>query len=185
MRRRRSYAWYRLVGVTICFVGMVGVIVLLATFKPGKQDDQLDQPTSAPAGGPRRLPVAGAPGFYVVVNPDGTSYLERPDGVRQVLVDSLLARTPDPREVERRIRAKMEAADRPKAKRELGQVIVLDKGVVDVPKGAVVTFVGSDRAVVLDDDGVSSTVYHADGRVEKRDRKKPLPQPVAGALKKE
>lgn len=98
-------------------------------------------PAPSPAG-PRRLPVAGAPGYVLVLDPsDGAGYLEDPAGDR----------TP------------LEAA--PARIRGLGRrLVVLDQGVVAVPEGAVVTYQGPDRLVTHD--AGSATVYRATGAVE-------------------
>ena len=37
---------------------------------------------------PRRLPVAGLDGYYITVNPDGSSYMEEPGGKRTPLADA-------------------------------------------------------------------------------------------------
>lgn len=190
MRRRRSFTGYWTAGIVVGVVGLVSAVFLVSTVKPTTTDrveeaksapadiTQLLQPVPSAQAGKRnqtrRMPVAGAPGFFIVVNPDGTSYLEKPSGQRQVLVDAAQAAVPDPGTLALRVKEKMEEVSRPKPKTEIGQLVVLDRGVVDVPKGAVITFTGPDRAVVLNEDGISSTVFHSDGRVERRERKKPL-----------
>jgi hypothetical protein len=112
--------------------------------------------------GPRRLPVAGREGSFLVVEADGSSYLEEPGGRRTMLAEA--ATDAAAGDVVRKV---VERAKAPR--REPGQLVVLDRGVVDVPKDAVITFVGRDRVVALDTDG-SASVYHADGRVEHESR---------------
>lgn len=119
---------------------------------------------------PKRTPIAGAPGYSVVVNPDGTSYLDGPEG-RQELVDRTQAALPDERELNRRIGERLRRSSKPvvSQKEGLGQLVVLDEGVVDIPKGLIITFTASDRLVVLNEDG-ASTVYHVNGKIERRER---------------
>lgn len=117
----------------------------------------------------RRLPVAGAAGFFVVINADGTSYLESPTG-KQALVSADFTMPPS---AEQALAARLAArANRPTEaprKARLEQLVVLDHGVVDVPRGATITLVTADYLVVLNQDG-TSTVYYVDGRSEVRGR---------------
>lgn len=98
-------------------------------------------PAEADAGGPRRLPVAGLPGFHVVVG-EGGVVLETPDGVRP-----------------------------PAALKDVaaGRLFVVERGVVVVPDAAVVTYVGEDRVVTYDAADGTSAVYHVDGTVVRRE----------------
>jgi hypothetical protein len=57
----------------------------------------------------------------------------------------------------------------PAVKKAVGRLVVLEQGIVDLPVGAVVTFLGKDKAVTHDPDG-SSVTYYVDGRVERRER---------------
>jgi hypothetical protein len=169
----RMTAWTLATGL-IGLAACVGVVVLLA--RPGEDrppatDGPVPQGTDSrtaaepPAGplspapvgppAPRRLPVGGATGYVVVIEPDGSSYLEDPSGRRTVLAEA--APVPAPPEV------RPKAA--PPAKTTVGQLIVCDTGVVDVPTGAVITFVGRDKVVTRDEAG-GSTTYYTDGRVE-------------------
>ena len=108
----------------------------------------------------QRISVAGQPGYFIVVQEDGASYLEGPDGkkIRQ-LADA------SPRE-EIRVPQKLITNVLPK-RSSLGQLIVCDKGVVDVPVEAVITFIGVDRVVTHNPDG-TSVIYHTDGKIEIR-----------------
>jgi hypothetical protein len=123
---------------------------------------------------PRRLPLAGAEGYFVVLMPDGTSYLESPNGQKTSLVDKRFASIPSELALNAQIakqlqqRQKQQAIIKPPETR-LGQLVVLDEGVVDVPEGAIITFVGPDRLVATSNNG-TSTVYYANGRVEVRNR---------------
>lgn len=130
--------------------------------------DASQPPPAAPE--PRRVPVAGQDGYFVVFMPDGTSYLEAPDGKKTQLVDAAFASRPDPDRLAARLAAKLAPKDGDK-RREPGQLIVLDEGVVDVPKGAQITLIEKDRLVVMNGDG-SSTVYYADGKTELREKRK-------------
>ncbi len=91
--------------------------------------------------------------------------MERPDGRRTALVEADAAA----RTVEAAADSVGERMSPPPRKTEVGQLVVCDKGVVDVPKGAIITLVAEDKVVTREADG-SSTVYHTDGRVERRDR---------------
>lgn len=126
---------------------------------------------------PRRVPVAGSDGYTVVLNPDGTSYLEGPDGKKTQLVDRTFARTPSEKELEERIRKRLQRPAPAPRKAAVGQLVVLDEGVVDVPRDALITYTGPDRLVALTPDG-TATVYWADGRTEIRDRQRPAPARV-------
>jgi hypothetical protein len=137
---------------------------------PSKEIPVVAQKSSQPpADESRRVPVAGQEGYFVVFMQDGTSYLEAPDGKKTQLVDAAFARRPDPDRVAARLAAKLAPKD--KDKREPGQLIVLDEGVVDVPKDAQITLIEKDRLVVMNGDG-SSTVYYADGKTELREKRK-------------
>jgi hypothetical protein len=115
------------------------------------------------AGLSRRISVAGQPGYTIVVQPDGSSYLEGPDGkmVRQLADASPLIKD----DVIDRISQKLIT---PTEKRpSLGQLIVCDNGVVDVPTDAVITFIGTDRVVTHSPDGTSN-IYYTSGKIETR-----------------
>ena len=113
---------------------------------------------------PQRFPVAGAAGFFVIVNLDGSSSLEDPAGTVTKLSDAGKL-TPET-ELVRKLLTNI--TETPETK-TIGQLIVLETGVVDVPKEALITYVGKDNLVVLAADG-SSKVYHVDGRIEQRAR---------------
>lgn len=124
----------------------------------------------------RRVAVSGVEGYHVTLLPDGTSWLEGPDGKKRQLVDAAFvgsSSTPPPGEVSIRVlRPGAEVLESlPGKGRGPGQLIVLDEGVVDVPRDAQITLVEKNRLVVATGDG-SSIVYHADGRVESRQRLK-------------
>lgn len=127
---------------------------------------------------PQRFPVAGAAGFFVVLNADGSSSLEDPTGKVIKLADAN-TRTPET-ELAARLLANV-TSSRPDVKTTVGQLIVLEQGVVDVPKDALITFMDKDKLVVMAKDG-TSTVYHVDGRVEPRERK-PTAVPTATSTK--
>lgn len=116
---------------------------------------------------PQRFPVSGAAGFFVILNADGSSSLEDPSGKIVKLADAN-KQTPET-ELASRLLANVKNP-RPDTKTAVGQLIVLEEGVVDVPKDALITFMDKDKLVVLATDG-TSTVYHVDGRVERRERK--------------
>lgn len=112
---------------------------------------------------PRRYPVAGRVGYHVVIEKDGSSVLETPEGVRTKLSEAE-ARLPEPKpEPERKLPA-----------RPPGQLVVCERGVVDVPQGAVITLVADDKVVTHEPDGTSVT-YFVDGRVVRRDRLRGTP----------
>lgn len=114
----------------------------------------------------RRLPVAGAEGYWIVVHQDGSSFLESPDGSQRQLTEpgDKNPETPEADLIAKRL-------EKAETKRQgIGQLVVCDVGVVDVPKDAVITFVGRDKVVTLDPVGGSSIIYYTDGRVERRGR---------------
>jgi hypothetical protein len=130
---------------------------------------------------PKRLRVSGSDGFWVVINPDGSGHLERPDGSRTPLAVKGELGPPPAEAVVRKIERRLMAHGRPAIKKEVGHLIVCDDGVVDVPKDAVITFVGRDKVVTHAADG-SSVVYYTDGRVDRRDRSE-RDAPVSGAVR--
>lgn len=124
-------------------------------------------PSPAPPAEPRRMPLAGMPGYTVVVMPDGASYLEDPAGRRTRLADAEdgpADGAPGPA-VDRLASRLSRRAER---KLEDGVLVVLDRGVVDIPKDAIITFQGADYLVIRDGAGGFWT-YHADGRVARRE----------------
>ncbi len=123
---------------------------------------------------PQRFPVSGAAGFFVILNADGSSSLEDPSGKVIKLADAN-KQTPET-ELASRLLANA-LSSKPDVKTAVGQLIVLEQGVVDVPKDALITFMDKDKLVVMATDGIS-TVYHVDGRVERRERK-PKAEPTA------
>src|SRR5262245_10757355 len=113
----------------------------------GRRAMLASSPRSAPPTGPRRLPVAGAEGYTVVVNPSGESYMEGPDGKRTVLVEPNPPPAVSPQEVEARLAERLAQLARDKAarKNEPGRLVVLDEGVVEVPLTSVVTLQSKDK----------------------------------------
>lgn len=175
----RASIWVVLVGA-LGLAGCVTVIVLLAS-TDGPQDlpprpvpvitpvtsgttapeiVTLPAPEPVPAG-PRRLPVGGQEGYTVVIEVDGSSYLEAPDGTKTQLA------TAGPALVE----VVPTIASGPPPRRQLGQLVVCDVGVVDVPRGALIMYVGRDKVVVRGDDD-QVTTYFTDGRVIRAERAK-------------
>lgn len=110
----------------------------------------------------RRLPIAGSTSVIVVLF-DGSAYVETPDGKRS----KFLAPLPSVLPTLPTAAPKTQEAPRPR-----GQLTVTDKGVIDIPADAVITFIGDDHVVTHDQVG-NSTVYFVDGRIEKRDRSSP------------
>lgn len=124
---------------------------------------------------PRRLPIAGAEGYTVVVNQDGSSYLEDPSGRRTHLLDG--NQKPNATDILAERLAKRLSQTGPRRLGQ-GQLLVLDTGIVEVPGDGIVTFTGSNHAVVLMPDGASAS-YYVDGRVEHRE--KVVRRPIDGA----
>ncbi len=114
----------------------------------------------------RRLPVAGTSGYTVILRPDGFSELEAPDGTRTLLTEASHSTATDSIDLAR-ITARLNRKVPRRA--EDGQLIVLEKGVVDVPKEAMIVYIGPDYLVTRDEAG-DSIAYHVDGRVERRAR---------------
>lgn len=165
MARGGRNGFMLVVGMTV--IGLGTSVLLLVTFVshdpvtvlPAEEKTRLNTPdTDAPPVRPRRLKVAGSDGYAVIVNPDGSSYLEAPDGRQTELAGPGQAEENTAKIIERKL-----SEPRPK-KEGLGLLIVTDTGVVDVPKDAVITFVGRDKVVTHSPDGTSK-VYFVDGRV--------------------
>lgn len=111
--------------------------------------------------GPKRMPVSGLPKHFIVVYLDGSSYLEYPDGRTEKLTDPGTTPVPEDPLARKPI---------PKPDPKLEKLIVLDKGVVNIPKDSIITFIGADRVITHDSSG-SSTTYFVDGRIETRIKK--------------
>jgi hypothetical protein len=105
-----------------------------------------------------RFPVRGSDGYVLLVDPDGSVYVDGPEGKRL-----LLPPTPAAKEVKGK---KEETAP---VRRPLGRFAVLDKGLVELPAEGVVVFTGPDHVVVASMDGLA-TAYFTDGRAEVRGR---------------
>lgn len=168
MGRRYYLLWLSL--FLLASLGAIAGLMLFVT--PGDDPDVAQMPTEktppqVPTG-PRRLPIGGSDSHHLVVESNGATYLVAPDGTRKLIVP---ARGPDLTAI---TEAKVKNKITPERRSELGQLIVCDEGVVDVPKDAVITFVGKDRVTVLNLDG-SSTNYFVNGRSEhwSRDQKHP------------
>jgi hypothetical protein len=117
----------------------------------------------APKAGPRRLKVAGQEGYYVVIEPDGSSVMEAPDGKKTFLTGPV-SKDELPEDA---IVKKLEETSPKRV--GLGQLVVTDTGIVDIPKDAVVTLIGRDKVVTHGPDG-TSVVYFVDGRVVRQAR---------------
>lgn len=181
---RQINPWIGLAGLAF---GLLLVACLLAGLLTDEQPVDPEEPVSpAPTGEPpvsvptprpptppvkrdwpRRYAVSGAAGFFVVINQDGSSYMEKPDGSRQQLAEA--GSMDQGVRAEAAVTRALERAQQAPAKATVGQLVVCDTGVVDVPMDAVITFVGSDKVVTLNQDG-SSTAYYTSGRIEQRDR---------------
>jgi len=120
----------------------------------------------------RRLPVAGFKDHFVVIDPDGTSYLEAPAG-RTQLVDSTFAKTPDEQVLLAKLLRRLDpSSTQPAAPAEPGSLVILDAGVVGVPRDALITYTDATKLVAMNPDG-TATVYYADGRTELRGARTP------------
>lgn len=172
MARRRDDSGMNMVAIVLVALVVVAVGLGLALSSPqqekGREEEVKDRPqdteVKVPAEGekPKRLAVANAPGYFVVIEPDGSSYMETPDGKRTKLTG------PTPK-----FDAVIKAVTSPRAtpmKKEVGQLVVCDSGVVDVPRDAVITFIGPDKVVTLDPADGSSSAYYTDGRIVRIDR---------------
>lgn len=136
------------------------VIVTVTKVPEEKQGVPEEQPVEeAPS---RRMPIAGAAGFQLVIEADGSVHVHGLDG-RRTLLDAVQEAEPV------LVPTVVGPPSVPAQKKEIGRLVVLDLGVVDVPIDAVITYLGEDRAVICHGDG-SATVYHIDGRVEHRER---------------
>lgn len=181
--------------VLLLLFGLGGVAVLMMSITPGEVEVVETPPPLPPPPaptlpmtppptpkapppappGPRKLPIAGSPGYHMVVNPDGSIHMVDPDGTKK-----LLAGPVKPVEaIEKKLK---DVIDTPEPKKKgLGQLVVCDRGVIDIPTDVIVTFVGEDRVTTLNTDGTSTT-YFVDGHSEhwSRDDKKstrPSPKP--------
>ena len=176
---KRRTVWPFWTSLFVVLLGIAGGITLVATLAQpdGGVSSSDEESTSGPreekgatagtATRPKRMAIGGAPGYFVVVNPDGSSYMESPDGKRTQLADA----DPTAKTVsDDAVKGVVDRMAAPPKKTEIGQLVVCDKGVVDVPKGAVITYVGDDKVVTVNPVDGSSVVYFTDGKVTRRDR---------------
>lgn len=151
--------------VVVCGIGTSVLLLVTLTSQdtgtsvPGPDKAKTTNRVQPDPTQPRRLVVAGSDGYAVVMNPDGSSYLEAPDGKQTQLTEP--GRLEDDA-AEKAVARKLEEV-RPK-KQGLGQLVVTDTGIVDIPRDAVVTLIGRDKVVTHEPDG-TSRVYFVDGRV--------------------
>jgi hypothetical protein len=136
--------------------------------------EETEEKETSPGRWPRRLPVAGARGWWAVLYEDGSSFLEGPDGQRKQLTEP--GPVPQPAAGAGGNGQGWSGKGPAGPARTPGRLIVCDDGVVDVPVDAVITFIGRDRVVTLDPHDGSSTIYHTDGRVERRGRAERRPR---------
>lgn len=92
MKRRSHWPlWLSLFVLFLCVGGCFALVILFAQSDTETTDhkDEVVRADGTPgssaaismsAAGPKRMPVAGAEGFFIVINPDGSSYMESPDG---------------------------------------------------------------------------------------------------------
>lgn len=183
MARSNRTGLFLVVFVALLCVGTAAGLILIAANQPAEPVTEAKEPESKvepkvepklvpppkkevappPKSGPRRLKVAGQDGYFIVIEADGSSVMEAPDGTKTVLTGPA-AKNED---AEAAIVKKLEDA-RPK-RAGLGQLVVTDTGIIDIPKDAVVTFIGRDKVVTHDPDG-TSVVYFVDGRVVQQAR---------------
>ncbi len=171
-------------------VGLAGLVVLTVMWSlsrpaPRQRSDGDGSPGATPhvgvpgsdgraglIGKDVRTPVAGAKGYFVVVAGDGSRFLEDPNGKRQPL-----QAVPPPIDsaIEKKVAERLTNPDKSPGAVKPEHLYFLASGVVAVPPGGIVTFVGKDHVVVLED--VGTVVYYTDGRgKEVRERRtKPLP----------
>lgn len=180
MARSNRTGLFLVVFVALLCVGTAAGLILLAVTQPvdpvteskekeePKVEPKLVPPPKKevappPKAGPRRLKVAGQEGYFIVIEADGSSAMEAPDGTKTVLTGP----ASKDEDTESAIVKKLEET-RPK-RAGLGQLVVTDTGIIDIPKDAVVTFIGRDKVVTHDPDG-TSVVYFVDGRVVRQAR---------------
>jgi hypothetical protein len=151
MSRRLTVLAYA--AVALLFAGAAAMPLLLSNRPGGVAQETLTEPTR---GGPRQIPVEGMPGHVLVLHDDGSSELIGPDGQSTVLTRPAAATTTTGRE---------KGQEAPSLRKGEGRLVVCDRGVVEVPKGAVITLVAEDKVVTHDPTNGTSVTYHTDGRV--------------------
>ena len=163
----------RSVAGTVSLLGLLLLGVMWALSRPAlrQRSDESSPGAALPLGVPgatgrvgspsplKKVPVGGAAGYHVVLAPDGTGYLEGPDGARQPLPQPPVL--PEAPALEKRVAAAVDSG-KPSGPVKTENLYFLTQGVVAVPPGGIVTFVGKDHVVVLEDAG--TVVYYADGR---------------------
>lgn len=132
--------------------------------------DDLFQPPRQPEIIPRRVPVEGVDGTYLLVYPDGSTKLLYPDGHTELV--SGPARTERSLDdVEKRITAKRQRVQNA-VKVDPRRLVMLGERVISLTPGDVITFQDEKRLVVISATGTSRT-YLADGRTMQRIRVDP------------
>lgn len=174
---RRGWLWLWFSGlVAVCVLAAAALISQISNDPPHRPTPPLTvvpvttavSSTGIPQ--EQRWPVAGAEGFYVIITPDGATYLEEPGQPRKLLS---APERPEP--------ATVSQAKPPEPPPGLRQVVVCDDGIVNLPTDAILTFVGKSHATALLPNGVSVT-YHTDGRVEARGRRSPVKESAKESL---
>ena len=120
---------------------------------------------------PRRFPIAGSSGRWLVLENDGSAWIEDGEGKRDKLDTSSA-----PAISSAAITAKYRRLTPAEAPKQKGELVVLERGVVEIAADEIITLLDEDRVVTRNSAGETS-VYHADGRVERRERPLRVPQP--------
>lgn len=151
--------------VSVICLALVTAAVSLP-FLPGERASFVPIDTAVPPGapepaGPRRIPITGAAGLVLVIEPDGASHVEAADGTVTPLTTADLPVVTEPAPA-------LLPAVKPK-----GRLVVCPSGAVEVPADSLVTHIGDNVVVAVTGAG-TALAFYSDGRVERRDRRRPL-----------
>lgn len=172
--QRRLFVFGALACLSVIGITLVLVLTLLEDEQkrrndlPGVQELHSESGSGGTNAGnatPRRVPIAGAAEHSIVIYPDGSSYLEGPEGLRKQLSGPTSG---DAQTVADEIARRLDKA--PPKKQGLRQLVVCERGAVNLPDDAVITFVGSDCVVAINPKSGIAAVYYIDGRIEQRNR---------------
>lgn len=110
------------------------------------------------------LPVIGSQGQRIMFEEDGV-YLRTPDGDKKKIANTPEELTQE-EAVEKRIREKIALTVLNKKQRnvEPGVLIVLDRGIVEIPKESVIVYQDANKLTCINQDGSVSS-YYADGKI--------------------
>lgn len=158
MRKRKRVTPFFVLLFFFIFIAFVSIKMpqfLQVTSSTSEVRDET--PKSSEPDKPKKIEIAGLPDHYILLYKDGLAELVKPDGTKTVIT------TPEPDE-------KVIPIPKPPAPK-LEQLIVTEEGIVNVPKGAIITGIEKGSVTTYNPKDGSVIIYFANGRVETKTRK--------------